>query len=404
MLFVQDHFTHPIIRRQLVTLGSSGCELTVVDGSAGNNRVPGVAYHARHIRAVSLGVPARLVWIPLRRLATPCIGEAWWTLVHFLQVFMTAMRYAAAAARVDADYYQAHDLYSVLAALVAGRMRHRQVVYDAHELVSEQGNPRSLRNAVERRMERWLVPQTDALLVPSASRAAWFQQRCQLRTAPTVILNCPPTTERRTSNVLRARLGLADGTRVVLYHGTFMAGRALQELIFAAHHFEPGTVLVLIGEQNEYYRQVLRPLCEAQAARGRVFSIPFVDPTQVMDYVSGAELGVVLYENVNLNNYFCAPTKLYEYLMVRTPVVVSAFPDMLALLDEFAVGCACDPEDPKSIADAINSWLRSTSTPQPAVTEALERARRTFNWELESKKLLSVFSRHRSTAVRAGAR
>lgn len=392
MLFAQDHYTHPIIRRQLLTLGASGFELTVLDGSVRDHRVAGVAYDLEHIRAVSLALLARVIWIPLRRVATPWMGEAWWTLIHFLQVFMTAIRYARAALRVDADYYQAHDLYSVLAALMVGRIRRRRVVYDAHELVSEQGNPRSLRNAIERRLERWLIPHADALVVPSASRARVYVERYKPRHTPTVILNCPPLTDAQRSNLLRDRLGLPRSMRIVLYHGTFMAGRALEELVKSVEYYRPGTVLVLMGEQNEYYQNVLRPLCESDNLRGRVFSIPFVDPDKVMDYVTCADLGIVTYKNINLNNYLCAPTKLYEYLMVGVPVVVSAFPDMLELLDRFPVGRACDPEDPKSIANAVNGWLEYVATHHSQVTEALERARRTFNWERESQKLLTVFS------------
>jgi glycosyltransferase involved in cell wall biosynthesis len=390
VLFSQEHYTHPIIRRQLVTLGALGCVLTVLDGGSPDDKVPGVQYVARQIRAVSLARLGKLVWKPLQRVA-PAAGEGWWTLVHFLQALLTSIRYATAALRVDADYYQAHDLYSLLPALIAGTLRRRRAVYDAHELVSEQGDPRSMRNAFERHLERWLVPRAAVVLVPSASRADVYVRRCGLRAAPTVILNCPPTTDRRPSSILRERLGLAASSRIVLYHGTFMAGRALEELVAAVQYFEPGTVLVLMGEQNEYFERVLKPLSEARDVRGRVFCLPFVDPGQVMDYVSSAHLGIVIYKNINLNNYFCAPTKLYEYLMAGVPVIVSEFPDMVALLAEFPVGRACDPDDPVSIATAINEWLRGSFQEQRSVAEALEDARRTFNWERESQKLLTVF-------------
>src|ERR687888_2370985 len=138
MLFGQDHTTHPIIRRQLGTLSEAGCALTVVDGGDAVAGVAGITYTSVHVRPISLRLLAKTVWRVLRRVSSPSLGEAWWTLIHFLQVFLTAIPYAVLAIRSDADHYQAHDLYSLLPALVAGKLRGRRVIYDAHELVSEQ--------------------------------------------------------------------------------------------------------------------------------------------------------------------------------------------------------------------------------------------------------------------------
>jgi glycosyltransferase involved in cell wall biosynthesis len=193
------------------------------------------------------------------------------------------------------------------------------------------------------------------------------------------------------SHLLRQRLGLGSTQRIVLYHGSLMAGRALPQLLRAAAHFDPETTLVMIGEQNDYYTDVLRPVQMSERLEKRVVFVPFVEPEEVLQYVASADLGVVIYENVNLNNYLCAPTKLYEFLMASVPVVVSAFPELLHFLREFPVGASFDPSDPESIASAVNATLRASPAERGLRAAAVQEARQIFTWERESAKLLHVF-------------
>jgi glycosyltransferase involved in cell wall biosynthesis len=385
----QDHTTHPIIRRQLKTLQAAGYHVTVVDqGDTSAPREPFV----RRVRPVSIAATAKFVWRVLRRVDEQRLGEPWWTLVYFLQVLLTATRYWAVAVRQRSDFYQAHDLETLLPALAAARVRRRPVIYDAHELTSEQGDPRSMRKAVERWIERRLVPRVDYVIAPNAARSRIYARRCELRNPPVVIRNCPPSTEVPRSDLLRQQLGLSADVRIVVYHGSLMQGRALDHLVAATREFDTNISLVLIGAESPFFQTVLVPLVESMPEPRRVHFIPFVEPDRVLDYVASADLGVVIYQNVNLNNYLCAPTKLYEYLMVGLPVVTSNFPEMLELFEQFPVGLPFNPDDPSSIAAAINLFFRTREQNSLEMESALRRARQQFTWEQESRKLLDIFA------------
>jgi glycosyltransferase involved in cell wall biosynthesis len=382
----QDYTTHPIIRRQLKTLQTEGYHVTVVDQGEARPAEPFV----RRVRPVSLTAAAKWPWRVLRRIDERRLGEPWWTVVYFLQVLLTAVRYWAIAVRQLPDFYHSHDLETLLPALAAGRIRRRPVIYDAHELTSEQGDPRSMRKAVERWLERRLLPRVDYLIAPNAPRSEVYARRCELRNPPVIIRNCPPTTQVPRSDLLREKLGLSPETRIVVYHGALMEGRALDQLVAAAREFDPDIGLVLIGAETTYFQSVLKPL--ARSIPRRVHVIPFVEPDRVLDYVASADLGVVIYQNINLNNYLCAPTKLYEYLMVGLPVVASNFPEMLDLFSQFPVGRSFDPDDPSSIAAAINAFFRTGDEDRLEIEAAVQRARRQFTWEQESRKLLEIFA------------
>jgi len=393
MLANQDHATHPIIRRQLKTLSTAGYRVAVVD--QGEISAPSTGHDGAvvRVRPVSLQWFGRWVWRALRRVDEQRLGEPWWTVVYFLQVLLTGFRYGRAAVGQKADLYQAHDLETLLPALIAGKLRRRTVVYDAHELTSEQGDPRSLRKGVERWLERQLVPLADYVVTPNAPRARIYARRHRLQNAPVVVRNCPPSVEVARTDVLRQTLGLSSQTRIVVYHGALIEGRALDNLVASARAYDDDIALVMIGQQTRYSETVLECLAGSGDPGRRVHFIPFIEPDLVLDYVASADLGVVIYQNINLNNYLCAPTKLYEYLMVRLPVVVSAFPEMLDLLGQFPVGRAFDPDDASSIAAAVNAFFRTRDEHRDELDAALAQARRHFTWEHESRNLLEIYDR-----------
>lgn len=187
-------------------------------------------------------------------------------------------------------------------------------------------------------------------------------------------------------------LGLAESTKIVIYHGAMIPFRALDKLIQSTQFFDPDVVLVLMGEQGEYFRTVLAPLLHDGRFKSKVFALPFVPPEAVSPFVASADLGVVIYQNVNLNNYYCAPMKLYEYLMLQIPIAGCDFPPISELLREYPVGVTFDPADSVSIAAAINFYFRKTDAEYAKTMDALKRARDRFSWEEEGSKWTDLVS------------
>ncbi len=391
MLYMGDHTLHSIISRQIDTLVEAGYSITVLGGSNSNRAPLSAGYTKLVIPPVRLGLFRTWVWKFARPLLRGRLAELYWTALVCAELLLTSVRYASVAFRCDSHVYQAHDLWALLSAVFAGKLRRRPIVYDAHELASEQGDTSSLYNGFLRVLERYLIPLGDRLIMPNTSRAQLYKQRYTLKSDPLVVLNCSPRFELAKTSLLRETLRLPSSARIVLYHGAFMPGRALEELIRSAHYFEEGTVLVLIGEQNEYFHQELRPLQQSENLEDKVFFLPWIPQKELMLYVASSDLGVVIYRNINLNNYLCAPTKLYEYIMARVPVVASDFPELVNFLKEYPVGLTFNPDDPSSIARAINEFLEAECEGRVQIERSLDLARERFNWEFESQKLSSLF-------------
>lgn len=390
-LYFYEHRKHPIIARQIPAFLASGkFEVTVLDRAQDDGKVDDLQYGHVRVGTANLTLFSRWVWWFLRKVLPDRAAHGYWVVLSFAQMFVTAARFIPPALRCKADLYAAHDVETLMAAVMVAKMRRKPVVYDAHELQSEQFALRSVHNRVIRWLEHRLIPGVDLLIVPNQMRKVYHLDRFHLHAEPLVILNCAPHADWPKSDKLAQRLHLPPGCRTVIYHGSYLIGRALEALVQSAADFDEGIVLVMIGEQNAFYRDVLEPLCRKHALTGKVLFLPHMRFREVMSYVASADLGVVIYKNTTLNNYYCAPTKLYEYVMARVPFIGSNFPEIERFLAGHPVGLTFDPDSAQSIAATVNRFFAFSPCERQAVADNLQAARQRYTWEIESTKLINA--------------
>jgi len=307
--------------------------------------------------------------------------------IAFFQYYQRALRIVKSS---PGDIYHCHDLYTLPLGYRAKQQYGGKLVYDAHELTTELAYISRPEKVVWRVLERFLIRRADKVIATGSYRAKYLAQKYKI-VAPTVILNCPPLSATEMHNrALREKLGIEDDTvPVILYQGVFIGGRGLDKLVLAAAHLDRG-VLVLMGWGE--LEGELRRLVKKTGLEERVYFIEPVDPDQVVYYSMSASVGVVIYLYTSLNNYYATPNKLYEYIHAGLPVISSDFPALKEVVEGYGLGCTFDPEEPESIAEAINGVLTDEQRYDTMKKNALEAAR-IFNWETESKKLLEIYRR-----------
>ncbi len=155
-------------------------------------------------------------------------------------------------------------------------------------------------------------------------------------------------------------------------------------------HYLDRCTLVLMGYAVSNWPAVLRRLIREEGLMDRVYFFGPVAPEEVTWYAASADIGVIAIRNVSLSFYYCSPNKLFECIAAGLPVVGSNFPDMKKVIEGYNVGVTCDPDDPRDIADAIEYILSDESRYEEMRKNALEAAK-VFNWENESKKLLTLY-------------
>ncbi|MBI4338409.1 MAG: glycosyltransferase family 4 protein [Chloroflexi bacterium] len=305
-------------------------------------------------------------------------------------------RAAARAIAQPASVYHAHDLPALLPAYIAAKVKGARLVYDAHELWTEQGTSYSDRN-VWRRPERWLLRRVDGVVTVNDSRAKIIHEEYGSPVAPVVVRNCPPFSQALPSDSQPLRQFAAThgqrGARVVLYQGGIAPDRCYETLIDAVPSLRNGVVVVLLGYGNEGYVAQLKARVQEKGLQSKVLFHAAVPNAQILEYTASADLGVVFYDDNCRNNRYCAPNKLYDYMMAGIPSVASDLPGIQEVVQREDVGVLVNSKDHRSIATGINRLLDDPDHYQVQRQKALRLAQEQFNWERQEHELLGLYER-----------
>jgi glycosyltransferase involved in cell wall biosynthesis len=315
---------------------------------------------------------------PPRRLAEQASPEE---RRHWRYISHINALWARAAAGWEPEVCHAHDLDTLEAAAEASRRCRARLVYDAHELWSEQPFVNS-REAVEywNSLESRLIGQADAVITVNEPLAHELRRLYGVdRVIP--IRNCQrlesPDPARR--GLLRQRSG---GRPVALYQGGLQRERGLEQLLAAARLQDE--VVVALRGHGEYAAALRREAGD---------QVLVLDPLPHDAMVAGAaeaDFGVIPYLPTGLNNYLSTPNKLFEYLMAGLPIAGADIPEVRKVIEEERIGLIFDPYSPRDIARALREMARS-----PALEEMARRSRAAaeerYHWEREGARLVELY-------------
>jgi len=293
-----------------------------------------------------------------------------------------------AAYRMRADLYVAHDVPALLPTLLAARLRGKPLVYRANEIFSE--THAQVRFAwFWRGLDRLLVPSCDEVVTPEEHRTRIYKEEYGAKKEPLTVRNCPPYRLPVESTRLRDELRRrgVDFSIILLYQGLVDSMRCIEEIAEATRSFDEGVVLVVLGKGFGRWSDPQARL----AAYERLLVLPRVPYRELPTYTASADMGILLYRNDCRNNYYCAPNKLFEYMMMGLPVIAPSFPGIVPVVEGGNTGLCVDPAQPKQIAAAVNELARAPELRRRMKENGLRLTRERYNWETEFAPLLERY-------------
>jgi glycosyltransferase involved in cell wall biosynthesis len=290
-----------------------------------------------------------------------------------------------------AAVYHAHNVHVGPAAWVASRLRRMALVYDAHELYGEvlgDSTANRLGAALERRLERFLARRSDLVITTNGFRAQRLQERHgALRIE--VLANVPAMVER----VEPLDPGYPTDAKVLLYQGgVYAAHRAFRQTIEALTHLdELHFVIIGFGRDSELER--IADWAQQYGVSERVHVLPPRPFEELVQTAAAASVGIVPIMPRRDNDVLADTNKLFEYLMAGLPVVASDLPEMQRVLSagDVPVGELFDPQSPESIAGAVRSVIADETLYVQRRQEARRLALTRFNWNIEERRLLTLY-------------
>jgi len=276
-----------------------------------------------------------------------------------------------------------HSLPVLPAAVFTRFLTRAKIIYDTHELETETMGSTALRRSVGRILERLCVRWCSAIVVVNNSIGAWYRQRYP-RARVVVVRNVPPRTfvPAKPSSRLRDVCNIPADHLLFLYQGTLGAGRAVELLldVFARAAHDRHVVFLGYGELEDDVTAVA-------ASHPNVHFLPGVPPAELLEYTASADVGLCLIEDRCLSYYLSLPNKLFEYIVAGVPVVVSAFPEMSAIVDSTGSGWAIPVR-----TEDVERLVRTLDRPEVDARAAAARAAgASIAWESEAVPLLDLY-------------
>lgn len=293
---------------------------------------------------------------------------------------------------IKPDIYHAHNINTLLVTFLAARFKRKKLIFDAHELWTEQTpETKDVFHKIERiwgrLLERLLINRVDRVITVNESIAQVLASRYHIP-MPIVLMNCAYTVPEVRNNILKQRLRLNDNKKIILYQGRYSyTTKALENLVLSAQ-FIPNSIIVFIGYGDA---QRLHQVIKENELDTKVKILNPVSHQEIHEYVSLADIGVIPLFSNNLNNYLSTPSKLFEYLMGGVAIVASDLPEIRKIVDSSSAGIFFNSLDPQNIARVINEIIEDENRLKDMKKNARQSALTKYNWEMESRKLLELY-------------
>ncbi|TQE90942.1 glycosyltransferase [Ureibacillus terrenus] len=191
------------------------------------------------------------------------------------------------------------------------------------------------------------------VIIPEYSRAAILKCWLNLKKTPVVIPNKTYDHPRK-RNIkiynydLNRMINSLSDKKILLYQGHIGRDRGIKELIGSLmKNLDDNYVLVLMGQNHDGFVE------ELISKYPRVYHINHVPAPFHLQITSHAYIGLVTYDDSNLNNIFCAPNKIYEYSGFGIPILGRDIPGLKYTIGNNNAGLCVDITNENEVQQAL---------------------------------------------------
>ena len=272
-----------------------------------------------------------------------------------------------------------NDLDALLPNYLVSKRKKIPMIWDSHEIFTEM--PSVTNRWVQhiwRLLEKSIVPKLKYTMIANDSYADWFVKNYGIK-RPVVVRNLPkklPSPKLTDNN-----------PKIILYQGAINFSRGIDKMIEAMQFIENAEFHIAgRGPFLEEYQQLTKNL----HLGNKVKFLGNLNPDDLRKITEKADVGLSIEENKGLSYYYSLPNKISDYIQARVPVVVSKFPEMQKIVENYHVGEFITSHEPKHLAEKVKNVLekgRSSYLPQ------LEIASQELCWENEAPKILELYER-----------
>lgn len=292
------------------------------------------------------------------------------------------------ALEVDADIYHYHDpeLMPIGNKL---KKRGKKVIFDSHEnyplqIEEKEYIPKFIRYTIVKMYylyETFSAKRIDAVVFPCTYHS---KNPFENRAPKTVFLDNVPILN---DLYLKFDVDAVKEKNTICHIGSLTYDRGISHNIQAANHAKAN--LILAGYLTpDCYNLKVKSMMEYSCVNYR----GFVNRDELVEIYRKSMVGLCTILNVgqynqgdNLN------TKVYEYMSMGLPVIITDYPFARKVLKTYKFGMTVDPENVDEISEAISYLLKNPDVAKEMGNNGRLAIKEKFNWTIEERKLISLY-------------
>lgn len=380
MLVLNDVVHDGRVRREASALAAGGWRVLMI----GTQRSDGDQPDCEHLQGFDLC-----------RVRYARFGAQLWRPWRWFRHGLQAIQIILALRTVQTRAYHAHDLPALILLFIVRSLfgQNRRLIYDSHELYLFMGTYESrlvkiwhcITRPLFMRLEQYLAHKADAVITVSEPMARVLALWYNLP-RPVAVHNGIDPVEHTASSVLRTMRG--ENRRCIIHTGTISnRERCLTELVEALALLPDDISLIFLGEGES--EQAVITLAERLNCQNRLRIIPPVAPELVAATIQQADISVSLSRPTTYNVRVTLPNKLFEAVAAGLPIVATDTFALRRIMQHYDLGILCAPDNPQSIAVAIQNALHPEA--QQYYRANVRTAQAMLNWQTESEKLCTLY-------------
>jgi len=307
---------------------------------------------------------------------------------RFKRMIFTSREIVKKALKIDADIYQIHDPELLPFALKFKKLG-KVVIFDSHEFYGIQIElksyiPQCLRKIISKAYtyyETFICKRIHAVIaVCTVNGIDYFKGRSK----KTILLsNLPDNEIFKNSDVSHK----SNDAKNVVYSGSISYSRGITNVIRAIGRVEGKLYLCGPIVSESYYKEI-----------SNMNEFMYVDykgilsRQEIIDILIISNIGISTLLHVGqYSEIDTLPTKVYEYMALGLPVIISDTKYAQKLNEKYQFGICVNPNNANQIADAMEYLSLNSMEAVEMGKRGMELVNNHFNWRVEEQKLKKLY-------------
>ena len=301
------------------------------------------------------------------------------------------------------DAIHIHDLPLTRIGYELKRKHEIRLICDQHEYYSDWIVKTAHYNTIAGRVikflsnwktyERFYLSKADAVITVESPLKDIYVQKVGLPDESVIVIpNTPRKSVFHNKNINQDIIAKYKNRFVLIYIGGLDRLRGLQLAIEAVVEIKqslPEILLLLIGPKSKYYD--IDSIVKEKGIADYFEWIPFQPIGVLPSYIAASDIGFFTPQLNRDEIHRTIATKIYQYIVMGKPVIVTMARMMQELVESNEIGFAVDDQDPREFIERVleisgNSELRNS------IKENTSRLSGRFSWEMTVRPLIDLYN------------